>query len=53
MASVMVSWMRGCCRTPDTIYLSLPRSISDMVRKEEGKTRKNTCTITVGELAGT
>lgn len=52
MASVMVSWMRGCCRTLDMIYLSLPRSTSDMGLKEEGKIRKNTCTIAMGELAG-
>lgn len=50
MDSVMVSWMRGCCRTQDMIYLSLPRSTSDMGLKEKGKTRKNTCTVTVGVL---
>lgn len=48
----MASWMRGCCRTPDMIYLSLPRSTSDMGLKEKGGTRKNTCAITVGLLTG-
>lgn len=46
-ASAMLSWMRGCCRTPDMIYWSLLRSTSDMGLKEEGKESKNTCSITV------
>ena len=34
------------------IYLSLPRNTSDVGVKEEGKTKKNTCTTTMGVLTG-